>query len=128
MAFIKEISEDQLEHLLSGLVKAKKSRDPINVTEPMLLDAFERWENKTEFKPGDIVKYKTGFSTARQPESLGVVLEVFEQPINSGEDLNQADAAEPLDILIGTYASDGRFRTWPFNSRRFELVEVNLDD
>lgn len=100
------------------------SNEGPDVTPVMLMDAYERYNMDAGLKPGDIVRFKAGMAAYKQPNPYGVVVEILDEPVLQGGEMDHANCMEKLDIVIGTYTNDGMFRTWPFNSKRFEKVEV----
>ena len=86
-----------------------------------LKQAFETFNQKNTFKPGDIVEWKPGLKHKRS-EGPFVVVEVLGEPIvDAVSDPGWAYFREPLDLMIGTFL-DGDFVTFYYDSRRMQPV------
>ncbi|BAL23467.1 hypothetical protein [Azoarcus sp. KH32C] len=107
--------DDLLGSPLDGLAAALKQR-------------FESLNTPHRFKPGDIVRWKSGFQNRLFPrtDKVAIVLEVLPEPIfDSEKDSSCTYFREPLDIVLGLFLDSGPHRgdflSWHFDSRRFEL-------
>jgi len=95
-----------------------------------LVKAFEKFSEKHEFKPGDLVTWKPGMKNRTVPK-LGepaVVVEVLAEPILSEHPNDRAHFPgspyyrEPRDIKLGVIDDrNDDFTVFHFDSRRFEL-------
>ena len=87
----------------------------------ILKQAFETFNQKNTFKPGDIVEWKPGMKHKRSDGPF-IVVEVLDEPIVDTE--NGAGSAyfrEPLDLRLGTFV-DGDFLIFHYDSRRVQPV------
>ena len=86
-----------------------------------LKQAFETFNQKNTFKPGDIVEWKPGMKHKRS-EGPFIVIEALDEPIvDAVGDPGLAYFREPLDLIIGTFF-DGDFVTFHYDSRRMQPV------
>ena len=86
-----------------------------------LKQAFETFNQKNTFKPGDIVEWKPGMKHKRS-EGPFIVVEVLGEPIvDAVGDPGSAYFREPLDLVLGTFL-DGDFVTFYYDSRRIQPV------
>ncbi len=89
-----------------------------------LLEAFELYNQKNQFKPGDLVEWKPGM---RHKKSTGpyVVMEVLEEPIMDQGELNAGSPyfRERLDIKLGTFDHDGDFVVFHHDSTRMQHIK-----
>jgi len=91
----------------------------------------ERYEQLTarvsDFRPGDIVKWKTGLRNRRRPTygDVAIVIEKLKEPVfdESEKSAGSAYFREPLDLIIGIIDDDGDFLCYHVDSRRFEKAE-----
>ena len=86
-----------------------------------LKQAFETFNQKNTFKPGDIVKWKPGMKHKRSDGPF-IVVEVLDGPIVDTE--NGAGTPyfrEPLDLVLGSFLN-GDFVTFYYDSRRMQPV------
>jgi hypothetical protein len=88
-----------------------------------LRELFRRLEQRHVFRPGMLVRWKSGLRNARIPaygqeavvvEVLGVSL--FDESMGPGFTYYR----EPLDLVLGIQIPDGDLLLWHFDSRRFE--------
>lgn len=91
-----------------------------------LVQRFERYNEKHEFKSGDLVMWKPGLKNRKHPEEGApvVVVEVLPAPVvidgsevmDSGTPLYR----EPLDIKLGSIDPRGdEFMVYHYDSHRF---------
>ena len=86
-----------------------------------LKQAFETFNQKNTFKPGDIVEWKPGMKHKRS-EGPFIVVEVLDEPIiDTNAEAGSAYFREPLDIVLGCFVS-GDFVTFYYDSRRMQPV------
>ena len=86
-----------------------------------LKQAFENFNQKNTFKPGDIVKWKPGMKNKRSDGPF-VVVEVLDEPIvDAVAEAGSAYFREPLDIVLGRFIS-GDFVIFHYDSRRMQPV------
>lgn len=86
----------------------------------------QKFEEKNEFKPGDIVRWKPEMQNKKYPLYGGcaVVLEKLGAPVVAED--KEGDSPyfmEPLDLVLGHVDSDGDFLIFHYDSRRFEHAE-----
>ena len=86
-----------------------------------LKQAFETFNQKNTFKPGDIVEWKPGMKHKRS-EGPFIVIEALDEPIvDAVGDPGSAYFREPLDLILGTFLN-GDFVTFYYDSRRMQPV------
>ena len=86
-----------------------------------LKQAFETFNQKNTFKPGDIVEWKPGMKHKRSDGPF-IVMEVLGEPIvDAVSDPGGAYFREPLDLILGTFIN-GDFVTFYYDSRRMQPV------
>ena len=87
-----------------------------------LKQAFETFNQKNTFKPGDIVEWKPGMKHKRS-EGPFIVVEVLDEPIvDAVAEAGSAYFREPLDIVLGSFIS-GDFVLFHYDSRRMQPVK-----
>ena len=87
-----------------------------------LKQAFETFNQKNTFKPGDIVEWKPGMKHKRS-EGPFIVVEVLTEPIvDAVAEAGSAYFREPLDIVLGGFIS-GDFAIFHYDSRRMQPVK-----
>lgn len=80
------------------------------------------------FAHGDIVNFKPRFQGGGKPGPF-VVVEVLEQPIPCPETTYTSNFfGTSFDIRLGKICTDGAFRTWLFDSRRFEPYRQTISE
>lgn len=86
-----------------------------------LKQAFETFNQKNTFKPGDIVEWKPGMKHKRSDGPF-IVVEVLDEPIiDTNDGAGSAYFREPLDLVLGCFLS-GDFVTFYYDSRRMQPV------
>ena len=86
-----------------------------------LKQAFETFNQKNTFKPGDIVEWKPGMKHKRSDGPF-IVIEALDEPIvDAVGDPGSAYFREPLDLILGTFLN-GDFVTFYYDSRRMQPV------
>ena len=86
-----------------------------------LKQAFETFNQKNTFKPGDIVEWKPGMKHKRS-EGPFIVVEVLDEPIiDTNAEVGSAHFREPLDLVLGSFIG-GDFVTFYYDSRRMQPV------
>lgn len=106
--------DDLLDSPLDGLATALKQR-------------FDSLNTRHSFKPGDLVRWKTGMQNrvCPSPNKPAIVLEVLPAPIlDTEKDSGNVYFGEPLDIVLGFFWESephrGDFIYAHVDSRRFE--------
>jgi hypothetical protein len=86
-----------------------------------LLKLYERFLAPNDFRPGMLIKWKSGLRNRLIPrdEQLGVVVEVLTSPLID-PDFNSGTAyfREPLDIVVAIIDSEGDFALMYLDKRR----------
>lgn len=83
--------------------------------------AFEIFNQKNTFKPGDIVEWKPGMRHKRS-EGPFIVVEVLDEPIvDAVASAGSPYFREPLDLVLGCFI-DGDFLIFYYDSRRMQPV------
>ena len=86
-----------------------------------LKQAFETFNQKNTFKPGDIVEWKPGMKHKRSDGPF-IVVEVLDEPVvDAVAEAGSAYFREPLDLRLGTFV-DGDFVIFHYDSRRMQPV------
>ena len=86
-----------------------------------LKQAFETFNQKNTFKPGDIVKWKPGMKHKRS-EGPFIVVKVLDEPIvDAVSEAGSAYFREPLDLVLGSFLN-GDFVIFHYDSRRVQPV------
>lgn len=96
-----------------------------------LVDLRERYEQRYTFRPGMLVRWKTGLKNKKRPEygEPVIVMEVLLDPLADGShDAGSAYYREPLDLKLGLLDGDGDFVIFHFDQQRFEPLPVPADD
>ena len=87
-----------------------------------LKQAFETFNQKITFKPGDIVEWKPGMKHKRS-EGPFVVVEVLGEPIiDTNAEAGSAYFREPLDLVLGSFFG-GDFVLFHYDSRRMQPAQ-----
>jgi hypothetical protein len=91
-----------------------------------LRQVYGEFQKRHEFKPGVVVRWKTGMKNKKFPrdDHPALVMEVLKTPLtDETKDAGSTYFREPLDIVLGIIHPDGDFLTFYFDSRRFEPWE-----
>lgn len=93
-----------------------------------LLQVYERYNTKTDFHVGDIVRWKMGLKSRSVPGSddVAIVTEVFPAPVFDPKSTSAGAPTfhEPLTIRIGFFLNS-MFREFFFEGARLEVVRAN---
>ena len=122
--------KEKILRLLEGLASSsyQSDYDPNGEkkVEP-LKELFHKFNEKHQFKPGDIVKWKNSLKNRKRPRygEPAIVLRFDSQPKLYIEDKGPETPyfKEPLDLVLGLLDEDGDFDIYHFDSRRFEPFE-----
>ena len=86
-----------------------------------LKQAFETFNQKNTFKPGDIVEWKPGMRHKRT-EGPFVVVEVLDEPVvDAVAEAGSPYFREPLDLVLGSFFN-GDLIVFHYDSRRMQPV------
>ena len=86
-----------------------------------LKQAFETFNQKNTFKPGDIVEWKPGMKHKRS-EGPFIVVEVLDEPVvDAVAEAGYAYFREHLDLKLGVFLN-GDFVVFHYDSRRMQPV------
>ena len=88
-----------------------------------LTAAYERFLQRHEFEPGQIVRWKLGLRNRRKPADgePAIVIEVLADPIEGSRDPDTPGFfREPLDLGLGVFDENDDLVIYYFDSRRFE--------
>ena len=127
--FLKSLSEDQREELARRALHelARKQLRPIysdaSKTIEVLRERREALKDKIEFKPGDIVCWKSGLQNRLRPADgePAIVVDVLPEPrYDEQKNAGSSNYFEPLDLVLGLLDEDKDFMIFHFDSRRFE--------
>jgi hypothetical protein len=108
---------------LKLLSQARKNDDDddkprVTYSDQDLSAAYAKFMVKNTFAPGDLVCFKPGMATRKEPKICGIVVKVLTEPVIEKNDENASNHfMEPLDIIIGVF-KDERFLTFHHDSRR----------
>jgi hypothetical protein len=127
---VPEMNEEQKKDFLKIILKrALEESKTENVDIPKKIETLkqlkELYDRKTDFKKGDIIKWKGQLKNRKLPEynEPVIILEILENVIyNSDEQIGSTYFNEPMDIKVGII-KDNSFLTFHFDSSRFELYE-----
>jgi len=103
--------------------KVIKFMRPDKIKIDSLIDCYNKFLIRYEFKQGDIVQWKPKFrnSTITGPF---LVLEVLKEPVFDHNIPSDCYFNEPLDIIVGVIDSDECFWCYHFDSRRLEPYKL----
>lgn len=88
-----------------------------------LSEIRENFQHIKDLKPGDLVRYKSGWHTTKIPSKLQVV-EVFQVfPIRVSGQAGTPEFLAEYDFSILVQDEDGDYLMFALDSRRFERVE-----
>lgn len=122
---------DFFNYLVDKEEQAKKKENlPTNpnATIERLKAVLHDFNKKYKFKPGQIVKWKTGLKNRRRPnyDEPVIVVEVLEEPVfDIDTDASSSYFREPLDLVLGFIDQAGDFVAYYFDKRRFQPYSVN---
>jgi len=91
-----------------------------------LKERSKSFENKTNFKPGDIVTWKQGLQNKTVPEygTPGIVIANLNPAVRDEEKgVGSAYFNDILDIQVGFITVDNDFIIFAHDSRRFKVYE-----
>jgi hypothetical protein len=129
--------------LLESLIRerersgSKPSDDPSDLVEMLLTRpsltndemverlrrAHEQWNQKHDFKSGQVVKWKKGLRNKKSPRDgePAIVMEVLPEPVcDESNDAGTPYFRENLDVILGVLDGQGDLVSFHFDSRRFE--------
>lgn len=89
----------------------------------LLLSAFEKLQQRYEFKVGDFVRWKEGLRNRIYPEAgdPAIVCEVLNHPImDATSDSGDYTFREELNLKLGVMGPEGSLVIWHYDSARFE--------
>ncbi len=94
-----------------------------------LRNGRKKFNEKYDFKPGDLVVWKKGMKNKARPayDEPAIVMEVLKEPLKDGEEQNSGSPYfnEPLDLILGISDEDGDFLIFHYDKRRFEPYQEN---
>lgn len=123
---IELISEEQKKDLLKVLLKdvLDEKNQPVSYVKIDLLTKLkELYEQKVDFKVGDIIKWKDQLKNRKIPDYNEpiIIMEMLEEPFfDTKADVGSAYFNEKYDIKAGILQGDALL-TFYFDSNRFEL-------
>jgi hypothetical protein len=85
--------------------------------------AFEHFQTKHSFSPGQLVRWKAGMRDKKLPREgePAIVIEVLPSPmLDPTTETGAPYFRQPLDIVVGVVGREGELLTFHFDSRRFE--------
>jgi len=124
--------EDKLRDLLQSLQKEreKEKSEKTTVSEKeakairLISDRFKSYDNNTELKVGDIVKWKAGMRNRRFPaqDGIAIVTKVYPSPIydEKYKDSGSPQFHDPMTVVLGVIDEDGDFVEFHYDGSRFE--------
>lgn len=124
---ITELNEEQKKDLLKVLLrkaledKKNQALDNQNKAE-LLVKLKELYEQKNEFKVGDLIRWKDKLKNRKLPDynEPAIILEILEQPMfDTKEEIGSTYFNERFDIKAGLYRDD-TLLTFYFDSNRFQ--------
>ena len=126
------ISQEDLKQIIETIQK-NKTKPSLTPEEKIkkLSACFKYYNEKNEFKPGDIVFRKENLKNRRLPnyDEPSIVLEVLKEPIyDSVPDSGNSSFKEPLTLKLGTLLLEGnenRFVAFYYDGQRFCTRESN---
>lgn len=118
--------DDRLE-LVAHLTRTTQESSPRDKAgeQTVLREAQEALTARHEFRPGELVEWKTTLRNRQLPEygQAAIVLEVLAEPVfDEGEPSDSPYYREPLDIVLGVIDGDGDLAAFHFDGRRFKPV------
>jgi hypothetical protein len=87
---------------------------------------YDSFFNFTDFKKGQLVKWKSGMKNKNFPQENqpAIVIDLLDNPIYENNDSSSPYFKEPLDIALAMTDNEGDFIVFYYDKRRFELVEL----
>ena len=122
--FIKAFLEQAKKQANPELKEVELTREEIK---ERLIASRKNYEQRSEFKPGDIVVWKPFLKNRRFPKygQLGIVMEVLKQPIFDDEKNSGSPRfKEPLTLKVGIIDGYGEFETFYYDKNRFQLLKI----
>jgi hypothetical protein len=118
--------EDRLE-LVGHLTRTTREPVPRDKAkeQELLREAQEALTERHDFRPGQLVEWKTMLRNRQLPEygQAAVVLEVLDEPVvNESEPADSPYYREPLDLILGVIDGDGDVAAFHFDGRRFKSL------
>lgn len=125
--FSREEMADLVKALLEQVMKqVNPELDEVELSREESLDRLKtsrvNYEQKNDFKVGDIVVWKHHLKNRRFPKygQLAIVMEVLKQPIYDDEKNSGSPRfREPLNIRLGIIDSYGEFEIFHYDKNRF---------
>jgi hypothetical protein len=122
------MNEEEIESLAKRISQQLNScQDDCSSELRRLQVLFNRFcEPSPDFKPGDIVRWKTGLKNRKFPHDgqMCIVLDVLKEPvINNTAEPGSPFYREPLDLILAVLVEgENNFTLYHYDKRRFELV------
>lgn len=90
-----------------------------------LKEIAARYSNKTEFKIGDVVRWKDGLRDRRYPAygEPAIVMGLHPGEIDDERSTGTPYYGAPIDLSVGVIDRDGEFGIYRAESQRFEIYE-----
>jgi len=122
---LKEIGIGDMADLISDREEQEQEYDKNYIDELRL--CHKSLSKKTDFREGQIVKWKKRMQNKKLPkkDQPAIVVAILDEPIF--EDTVPAGSPyyrEPIDIVLGLFHEDGSFLAFHYDSRRFELYDL----
>lgn len=120
--------------LRSKLLEEAKRQQRVTVIDmPQRIEelkkCYRQLARKVQFKPGDIVKWKSSLKNRKKPGygEPAIVIDVLNEPRSDPEtESGSTYFGEPLDIVLGLIDEAGDFLVYYYDHRRFELWNRSL--
>ena len=116
-----------LEDLIRSAVGSdQEDKEPLSREEEidLLKKGFDLIQQKNDFQPGDIVRFKPGMHNRKFPskDSCAIIVEMID-PIEPDGEISSAYATEKLDCIVGVIEpNDNVFLMFYGSSQRLEKV------
>jgi|WetSurMetagenome_2_1015567.scaffolds.fasta_scaffold16995_5 hypothetical protein len=125
----KQIPLTELVALLDKLKENSEEDNNIQYNEEhieRLKNAYRQLKNSSEFKVGQLVKWKKNLKNRKIPRENqpAIVLEILETPIiNEEAGIGNPYFRERIDFVLGVLEPNNMFFAFHYDSRRFEPFE-----